>query len=128
MDRPDQHVSLPTAAALVYFALTGRQPDVSPRTNGIVCDVAHALSMLSSIYTSPTPMPQELPPAQLIGAIFEQGARVLVCADGTEHRNLTILRKDMEAAIVLLRQCGFERRWRTDKPTVRRLHSVPAPD
>lgn len=112
-DRSTEHIGLPTAAALVYFGVTAKQIAGSLEARGILCDVAHALSMLAPIYVSPPPpeMPSEIPPAALIGALFDRGAHLLVAPDGTEYRNLTIQRKDMEAAILVLKQCGFERRW-----------------
>jgi hypothetical protein len=114
-DRTTQHVALPTAAALVYFEITKKQIDGSlePYAREILCDVAHALSMLAPIYVvdGSSPMPRELPAADLIGATFQRGAHVLVTQNGTEHRNLTIQRRDMVAAVQLLRGSGFRRRW-----------------
>jgi hypothetical protein len=116
-ERDVQHIALPTAAALVYFEVTGKQlvGSMDLQVRAILCDVAHALSMLAPVYMSDdsSAMPTEVPAADLIGAAFERGAHQLVFADGTTHRNLSIQRKDLEAAIVVLRQCGFERRWRS---------------
>jgi hypothetical protein len=119
MDRYDrtaqQYLALPTAAALVYYEITGNQLDgkLEPQTRNILCDVAHALSVLAPIYVvngSPETL-SEVPPATLMGATFERGAHVLVMQDGTELRNLTIQRGDMKSAVQILRECDFRRRW-----------------
>ena len=115
LDAASQHIALTTAAALVYFQVTGRHVhgSMERQTRGILCDVAHALSMLAPVYVweDSSAMPRELAPSALIGAKFERGANLLVSADGTTHRNLTIQRKDMKAAVAVFKQCGFERRW-----------------
>src|SRR5436309_2736672 len=111
-DRTTEHVAMPTAAALVYFDVTGKQIDGSmqPQMRAILCDVAHALSMLAPVYMSDdsSAMPIQVPVGHLIGAIFEKGAHQVILADGTTHRNISIQRRDMQAAILVLRRCGFE--------------------
>jgi hypothetical protein len=117
-DREKKHLALPTAVATVYFKVTGRQVDGSgsPQTSNVLCDVAHALSILAPLYTADalSPMPREILAATLIGARFERSARVLVLQDGTELRNLTIQRGDLDAAVELLQSSGIANRWNSD--------------
>jgi hypothetical protein len=113
--RETQHLALPTAAALAYFEITGKQLDGSleSQTREVLCDVAHALSILAPLHVmegSP-PMPRELLQAVLIGAAFQRGAHLLMLRDGTELRNLTIRRGDLEAAVRVLIEAGFVGRW-----------------
>jgi hypothetical protein len=115
LDRTGQHIALPTAAALVYFEITGKQLDgtMEPQTRDILCDVAHALSVLAPIYgpDGSSERLSEITPAALIGAIFQRGAHVLLMKDGTELRSLAIQRKDLLAAVQVLKECDFRRRW-----------------
>ena len=113
--REIQHLALPTAAALAYFEVTGKQLDAAleSQTREILCDVAHALSILAPIHVmegAPS-MPRELLHGALIGAAFQRGAHLLTLRDGTELRDLTIRRGDLEAAVRLLKEAGFVGRW-----------------
>jgi hypothetical protein len=86
---------------------------MDPQRRDILCDVAHALSVLAPIYApdgSPDKL-SELAPAALRGASFQRGAHVLAMKDGTELRQLSIRRRDMDAAIQVLQECDFRRRW-----------------
>jgi hypothetical protein len=114
-DRAIQHLALPTAAALAYFEITGKQLDAAleSQMRDVLCDVAHALSLLAPIHVmegSP-PMPRELLYGALIGAAFQRGAHLLSLRDGTELRNLTIQRRDLEGAIKVLKEADFKGRW-----------------
>jgi hypothetical protein len=114
-DRAMQHLTLPRAAALAYFEITGRSIDAAraPQMREVLCDIAHALSILAPIHLmegSPA-MARELPPSALLGATFERGADVLRLRDGTQLRELTIQRKDLAEAIELLKHAGFGPRW-----------------
>ena len=109
--RGTQHLALPTAAALAYFEITGHQVDgaLASQTREVLCDVAHALSILAPIFVmegSPA-MPRELLHGQLIGATFRRGAQLLTLRDGTELRDLTIQRSDLEGAVQMLKEAGF---------------------
>jgi urease gamma subunit len=109
--RGTQHLALPTAAALAYFEITGNQVDgaLASQTREVLCDVAHALSILAPIHVmegSPA-MPRELLQGQMIGATFQRGAQLLTLRDGTELRNLTIQRGDLEGAVQALKEAGF---------------------
>ena len=113
--RDSQHLALPTAAALAYFEITGKQLDgaLESQTREVLSDVAHALSILAPIFVmegSP-PTPRELQHGQLIGAAFQRGAHLLMLRDGTELRNLTIQRGDLEAAVHVLKDANFAGRW-----------------
>jgi hypothetical protein len=110
-----QHLALPTAAALVYFEVTGRQIDGAraPGMREVLCDIAHALSVLAPIYVmegSPA-MARELSPSALLGATFAQGADLLMLRDGTALRDVTIQRKDLDEAFQVLKGAGFRQRW-----------------
>jgi len=113
-DRTAQHVALPTAAATAYFKVTGLQADgrLDERTRHVLCDVARALSALVPIYTHQPvwEMPRPIPPGHLVGATFEHGAHSLTLHDGTELRQLTVQRGDLDRAIAILKERGFERR------------------
>jgi len=121
MDRHDrgmQHLALPTAVATVYFKVTGRQVDGSggAQTSDVLCDVAQALSILAPIYTEDpsSALPREILSATLIGARFGRSAHVLALQDGTELRNLTIRRSDLDAAVEFLRSSEITNRWNSD--------------
>src|SRR5213075_1531812 len=108
LDRDTQHLALSTAAALVYFHITGQQLDgkLDEQTRDILCDVARALSVLAPIYAlgdEESEMLIEVPPGKLMGSAFVRGAQALVLKDGTEIRKLTIQRKDMHAAVTILK-------------------------
>jgi hypothetical protein len=115
LNRATQHVQLPTAAASAYFEITGKQLDVAleSQMREVLCDVAHALSILAPIYVmeGEPSMPREIIYGRLIGAAFQRGAHLLTLRDGTELRNLTIQRGDLEQAIRVLKDGGFIHRW-----------------
>lgn len=112
-DRGLQHVPLPTACSLVHIEVNGKPPDPSADMIEILDDVAHALAILAPLYIrdSAYGLPREIPAHFLIGARFKRGAHVLVMRDKTEYRGLTIQRGDMHAAIHVLKDSGFRRRW-----------------
>ena len=111
-----QYLELPIAAATVYCSVTGQHLDEQMGSFGgdLLCDVAHALSVLAPIYAAehPSTPPVPIPVAQLIGARFKDAAGVLVTAGGARKTNLAIQRGDMLAAIAVLKECGFQRRWK----------------
>lgn len=113
--RAKQHLALPTAASLVYFTVTGRVPDaISPRfLQRTLNDVAHAISLIAPIYEkdAESGLPRQITTKVLITAAFEHGGNVLITDDGVQHRGLTVVREDMEAAANLLRSSQIKKRW-----------------
>ncbi len=111
INRERQHVSLPTAAALVCFEATGITPDASKpeALRELLNDMAHVISNLAAIYaTDPlSGLPAEISSGELLGATFARGAHLLITADGKHYRGLTVLRLDINAAIVILKRAGF---------------------
>ena len=107
-----EHLSLATAAAVVYHQITQGTPVVTSgqELSAILDRVAHALSNVATIYylSSATPGARyPLAPIELIGARFRRGATVLETHDGTEYRGLTIQRRDMRAAVSVFRSAGI---------------------
>src|SRR5215213_6292968 len=116
-DRATHHLDLPTAAALAYFEITGKQLDagLESQMREVLCDVAHALSILAPIHVmeGEPSMPREVRYGLLIGAAFQRGAHLLTLRDGTELRNMTIRRGDLEQAVRVLKEAGFINRWQS---------------
>ena len=71
----------------------------------VLNDVARAISSVAPIYAlnSETGMPVEIAGEELSDARFLHGARLLITKDGKEYRGLTVRRRDMDSAIVILR-------------------------
>jgi hypothetical protein len=108
MDRPardTQHVGLATAAAVVFSQLTGHQVDGTrgEETKALLNDVAHALSNIVPIYMKQASGVRRLSPVDLLQGRFERGAQVLRTRDGRELTELSVQRRDMLAAISVLR-------------------------
>jgi hypothetical protein len=107
--RDSQHVGLATAAAVVLFQLTGKDVNGarSGRTKAQLNDVAHALSSIVTVYAPDARgTPRPLPPNTLMSATFERGAQVLRTADGKEIGGLSVQRRDILAAISILRSAN----------------------
>lgn len=103
--RDAQYVSLPTAAAVVLFRLTGTQVEGgrSGHTKAVLNDVAHAMANIVPIYVpDPVTGMKPLPPVDLIKGKFGGGARVFLLNDGTEFASLSVQRRDMVSAIAIL--------------------------
>jgi hypothetical protein len=106
-----QHIALPTAASIVHIQVIGYPPDATKpaEMREILNVVAHAISNVVPIYASDptTGFPVEVPPAQLLNAIFTRGAHFLTTKSGKEYNVLTVRRRDMDAAIVVLKRIHF---------------------
>ena len=109
-----QHLSLPTAAAMVHIGVAGVPPDASKpaRMSEVLNLAALALSNVASIYAqdSAAGKPQEIPAEELVGATILSSAHVLLTRTGRQYRNLTVQRRDLDAAIAVLRRTGFAAR------------------
>jgi hypothetical protein len=103
--RDAQYVSLPTAAAVVLFRLTGKQVEGSrsDRTKAVLNDVAHAMANIVPIYVpNPVTAVKPLAARYLINGRFDGGGRVFVVKDGTQFARLSVQRRDMLTAISIL--------------------------
>lgn len=103
--RNPERVPLATAAAVVFFRVTGAQvtdlPDAEVARN--LNTVARALSNLAQIYAGePLDRAMELSPIELLGGEFDGGAQIFRTRDGREFYPLGIERRDMLAAIKVL--------------------------
>lgn len=112
----EQHISLPTAAAIAYREIMG-EPLAPTETvdvwNDIVHAVAHALSNTCPLYsTTDEGTLVQIAHVDLVHSRFERGAAILRMANGTVHRRLTISRNDLHAAVTILRRIGarFDKR------------------
>ena len=101
-----ERVPLPSAAAMVLLRVTDAQIE-NLRAAEIARNldaVARALSTLAQIYAGePAETATELAAADLLGGAFDGGARVFRTRDGREFYPLSIERRDMLAAIRVLR-------------------------
>jgi hypothetical protein len=109
-----EHVSLSSAAGVVYHWTVGRVPSVrdANELNEVLDHVAHALSNVASIYyVDSHSMQHLLAPTDLIDARFKRGATVLRNRHGGEYRGLTIRRGDMRAAVNIFKRAriSFEK-------------------
>ncbi len=111
-----EHLSLATAAAVVYHHIMGTASQTgSPEDLIELLDrVASAIANVAPIYTSDRAAgtPRQLAPIELIHCRFEGGATVVKTSFGLEYRNLTIRRGDMRSAITILKgaRIDFRRR------------------
>lgn len=111
-----EHLSLATAAAVVYHQIMGTAAQVTNPDELIEAldRVAGAIANVAPIYTSDRAAgtPRQLAPIELIHCRFEGGATVLKTSFGLEYRNLTIRRDDMRSAITILKgaRIDFRRR------------------
>lgn len=106
----DSHVSMATAAAVAYRAITG-EPLATTMTakawNDILDAVAHALSNLCPVYSQTEDGKLvQIPYLDLVEGKFDHGAAILRQASGTVHRRLTISRQHLHDAIVVLKHVG----------------------
>lgn len=108
--RDRQRIPLPVATAVVFFRVTGTQVEgrrdleTMKRLNA----VARALANLAPIYAGEAwHSAKELSPFDLLGGEFDRGAQVFRTRDGREFDALVIERRDMLAAISILRGAGI---------------------
>jgi hypothetical protein len=110
-DRELRHLALPTAATIVHIETIGVPPDASKmaETRDVLNNVAHAISNVVAIYAQDpeSGMPVEISAAELLDARFLRGAHLLVTKRGKEYRGLTVQRRDLNEAILILRRIGF---------------------
>jgi hypothetical protein len=101
-----EHVSLSTAAAVVYHQVMAKRPEVqsAEELNEILNRVAHAISNVASIYVHSGATPRQLIGPNFTSFTFERGATVLRDHKGIEHRGLSIRRGDMRAAVEIFRR------------------------
>jgi hypothetical protein len=105
-----QHVALPTACTVVYWHVSGTEPD--PRDTGsyqsLLNTVARALGSVVPVYFQDecSTMPLQIQVADLLEGHFSRGAHVFVTSSGMELRGLTVQRFEMKAAIQVLRSAG----------------------
>jgi len=106
-----QYLSLRTAAAVVYIRLVGAPPDArdTGRMQRTLNHMARALAALAPIhgYDAITGTMWEIDGAAIQGARFVRGAAALVMLDGMETKNLRVQRRDLEAAVAVLRGTGL---------------------
>ena len=111
----EQHLPLRIAATLLHVRVAGKSLNGSdPRSvHATLNDVARALSMVSPIYyQDPTSGTVRIEESTLLGATFTGGGEVLVCADGTQYRNLIVRRADIEiAGEILCASTSLQKRW-----------------
>jgi hypothetical protein len=105
VDRSLQYVPLPTVAALVYLGVTGSHLDATNaiRMSRILDDIAHALANLIPLYFMQEGMPAVVPDYELLGAKFDRGAHRLITVSGKRFHALFVQRRDIKAAIQILR-------------------------
>lgn len=104
--RDRQRVPLSVAAAVVFIRVTGEQVDGrrDPRTASNLNAVARALANIAPIYAvEPDHRPRQLGPLDLLRGDFVGGAQAFRTFDGRELNALVIERRDMLAAISVLR-------------------------
>lgn len=111
-----QHLPLRVAAALLHIRVVGKSPDArdSPAMRATLNDAARALSLVAPIYyhDPAAGLPVQVPESQLMGANFSGGGDVLIAADGTQYKRLTVKRTDLESAGEILRASStLQNRW-----------------
>jgi hypothetical protein len=103
--------SLRTAAALAYIRLVGAPPDArdTGRMQRTLNHMARALAALAPIhdYDVVTGTMREIDGVAIQAARFVRGAAALVMPGGTETKNLRVQRRDLEAAVAVLRATGL---------------------
>ena len=118
----EEHLPLRIAATLLHVRVAGKSMGGSDLRSmqATLNDVARALSMVSPIYHEDpaSGLPVQIPQSTLIGATFSGGGEVLVAADDTEYRNLSVRRTDIEIAGEILRaSTSLQRRWNNGQAT-----------
>jgi len=101
--RDRQRVSLSVATSVAFFHLTGAQVDGrrDPETRKRLDRVARALANAAPIYAGDPP--EALSANDLLDGEFHGGAQVFRTRDGREFNALAIERRDMLAAIEVLK-------------------------
>jgi len=112
----ERHLPLRIAATLLHVRVVGKSLDGSDLRcmHATLNDVARALSMVSPIYYEDpaSGLPVQIPASTLIGATFTGGGEIVVAADGTQYRNLTVRRADIEiAGEILCASTSLQKRW-----------------
>ncbi len=111
LQRDLQYLSLRTAAAVAYIRLVGAPPDArdTARLQRTLNHLARALAALAPIhaYESISGKMREIDGASMAAARFVRGAAALVMSDGTENRNLRVQRRDLDAAVSVLRRTSL---------------------
>jgi hypothetical protein len=106
-DRSIEHVGLPTACAVIYWKVSRAIPDARDMDlmHTILNDVARALACIVPIYAAraKSVMPVALAPRDVLEGRFVRGAHVFVTRLGEELRNLSVRRRDIAAAISILK-------------------------
>ena len=101
------HVGLATACAVIYAKITGEvlDPRDSARMQSVLDTLAHAVANIAPIYADddPSGVRRRIPPLAIREGKFCRGAQVFTHKDGKELRGLTVQRRDMQAAIDILR-------------------------
>jgi hypothetical protein len=108
LQRDLQYLSLRTAAAVTYIRLVGAPPDASNtfRLQRTLNHMARALAALAPIhsYDAVSANMREIDDAGMQGTRLVRGAAALAMPDGTETSNLVIQRRDLDAAVAILKQ------------------------
>jgi hypothetical protein len=113
LSKEREHIGLPTAMSVVYLQVTGLLLPADESRRVVLNDVAHAVSMLVPIFAADGhAVPRAIDDADLIGATFSRGARVLTTSAGRKYLNLTVQRGDMKAAIAVMRAAKIDFRKR----------------
>jgi hypothetical protein len=112
-ERPDeQHIGLSTASGIAYDQLAERKRgfyDVE-HFNEILNRAAEALIRITPIFLIDPASGQRrrLTDAELLAAQVTRGATVLILADGSRVKDLSLLRGDLTAAIKILKSTGLK--------------------
>jgi hypothetical protein len=109
LSRELQFLAVPTAAAVVYMQILGEPPDARAGAGmrETLNDVAHALATLARIYSlDESGAATEIPEAELLQGTFARGAHLFITKDGREYRRLVVQRRDMQAAITILKKAN----------------------
>lgn len=112
-DRPDeQHIGLSTASGIAYDQLAERKRgfyDVE-HFNEILNRAAEALLRITPVFLIDPASGERrrLTDAELLAAQVTRGATVLVLADGSTVKDLSLLRSDLTAAIKILKRTGLK--------------------
>jgi hypothetical protein len=98
-------LALSVASAVVYYQLIGTTAAIRSAADiaEVLDRVAHAISNVAPIYTSG---PRQLSSKEILQSTFRRGATVLKHRSGNECGDLTIRRKDMRAALGILKAAG----------------------
>jgi hypothetical protein len=112
-ERPEeQHIGLSTASGIAYDQLAERKRgfyDVE-HFNEILNRAAEALIRITPVFLidPASGARRRLSDAELLQAQVTRGATVLVLADGSTVKDLSLLRGDLTAAIKILKSTGLK--------------------